>query len=128
MYVIIHLILCLLVSFIGHKRRITGTVSFLLSATLSPIIGLIITLLSPSLKSDNAYKKNSEFNKVLGIISYCLSGLIIVSVIYRYFVNKGMYDYDFTSNSNWTSFVIGIGFYILGDYLYRMDIPEKPTL
>ena len=125
LYCFLYLIACLVVSFIGHARRITGTISFLLSATLSPFVGLIITLISPSLKSDKAYQKNSESNKVRGIISYVLSGLIILSSVYSYFTNKRTYSYDFTSNNNWASFIIGIGFYILGDYLCRMNIPDR---
>jgi len=124
-YIFVFVMLAAFVAKLGEKRRIGSTYSLLLSLTLSPLFGFIITVISPSLKDERAYNKNSETNKVIGIISYILSGLIIVAAIYRYFHYKEIFGDTYQFNY-WPSVIMAAGFLIFGDYLYTFPIPKKP--
>ena len=49
---ILYILLCILVSALGHKRKIGSVLSFIVSLFLTPVVGLVVTLLSPTLEED----------------------------------------------------------------------------
>jgi hypothetical protein len=112
------LIICFGVSKIGKKRRIGSFYSFFISATISPLIGFIATIFSPLLKSSEAYLENTTTRKVFGIVFYCLSLLIVVASIYTFSTSINQYEVNY-----WPEILSSIGFFTLGEYLYRYPIP-----
>ena len=50
-FVLIYLAFCIVAAFIGNSKKITGVGAFFLSLFLSPIIGIIVALVSE--ESDN---------------------------------------------------------------------------
>ncbi|WP_255157529.1 hypothetical protein [Ferruginibacter sp. HRS2-29] len=117
------IVLSFLLALWGGKKRIGVWYSLLISLFLSPLVAAVLISISPSLKSYKAYLPNSEGNRVLGIICYVIAGFITVAIGYSYWRS---YDNEILKeNLNvWPSIAVALGFYILGDYLCRMPLPE----
>ena len=56
-YFIIYIPLCLMIAYAGSDRKIGFGMSFLVSFLLTPIIGFIVTILSPN-KAQSEYYEN----------------------------------------------------------------------
>ncbi len=111
--------------FIGHGRRIGLYYSFFLCITLTPVVGGIISLFSPSLKSHKAYLPVSGANKIWAIILFVLSALIIIGLIWRAILaDDNPYLYN---NDNVIQYVVVIvGLIIWGAYLEMPPNYPKP--
>lgn len=116
--------LALYIAYLGEQRRIGSAYAFFISITLSPIIGLVVTLLSPSLKNYKAYEKNNDTNIIIGIIAIIVGVLLLLGAGYRYYQWRDLDEY-YRPNI-WPGVFFGVGLLILGYYLNFLPVYEKP--
>lgn len=108
--------------YLGNPRRIGFIYSFIFCITLSPVIGLIITLISPSLQTRQAYKDIKDKYLVWAIFSFIFAAIVGVAGIYNLFL---YFDdpYFYKSDSIIPLISLSVGLVSLG--LYIRNPPER---
>ncbi len=102
---------------IGEKRKIGAGWTIFFCITLSTIIGLAITIASPSKKNDKAYlNKKPDISLVIIAILFIMLGMYsIISAIIKLFSNH----LETPISKNIEGIILGVGFIGWGIYIIR---------
>ena len=111
--------LSIIIAFLGKNRDIGYAYSFLISILLTPIVGILITLLSSRYRGVNP--KRDAKTKYLGMLIYIIGSLFFLLALGNYFVMADIYGTEaFVALMYFSS-----GLFVLGLYIYDIGLGKS---